>query len=89
MEVAMLQACLSLEEADQTEAKLADLLQRYEDLRMALDAAQANLVRARTVIEQLNQALAAIQASRSWRITKPLRVVQHHVRKVSLGFRSK
>jgi hypothetical protein len=65
-----------------SEAQRADLWQRYEELRTSLDAAQANLVLARADIAQLDQALATMRASRSWRVTQPLRMVQHRVRKV-------
>jgi SAM-dependent methyltransferase len=81
-EAAMLPACLTHETVDQAEAQLADLLQRYEELCTSLDAAQGNLMRASTDIAQLDQALAAMRASLSWRITQPLRMVKHHVRKV-------
>jgi hypothetical protein len=96
MEAAMLQARLAREEADrartetnqarlainQAEAQLVDLLQRYEDLRTSLDEVQANLVRARADVEQRDQALAAMHASLSWRITQPLRLVRYYGRKV-------
>jgi O-methyltransferase len=74
---------------DQAEAQRADLLQRYEELRTSLNATQDNLVRARADIAQLDQALAAMRASLSWRVTQPLRMVKHRVRKVFLGFRAK
>jgi hypothetical protein len=77
------------EAAEQAEAQLNDLMRRYDKLSTSLDAAQANLVRAHADIAQLNQALAAMRASRSWRITQPLRMVQHHVRKLFPGFRAK
>jgi FkbM family methyltransferase len=95
-EAAMLQARLAREAADQAEAKLADLFQRFEKLRASLDEAQANLVRARTSLDEaqanlvrtradnaaLNQELTAMRASRSWRVTEPLRMVKHHLPKV-------
>ncbi len=82
MEAAVLQARLAREATDQAEAKLADLFQRFEKLRTSLDEARANLVRARADNTELNQELAAMRASRSWRVTKPLRMVKHHLRKV-------
>jgi hypothetical protein len=81
-EAAMLPARLAHETVGQSEAQRADLLQRYEELRTSLDATQANLVLARADIAQLDQALATMRASRSWRVTQPLRMVKHHVRKV-------
>jgi FkbM family methyltransferase len=68
MEAAMLQARFARDEADQAESNLAALLKRYEDLRTSLG--------------QLDQALGAMQASVSWRVTKPLRMVKHHLRTV-------
>lgn len=77
------------EAADQVETKLPDLLQRYEQVRASFDEAQAGLIRARADIAQLQQELAAMRASRSWRVTKPLRMLKHHLRKVFLGFSAK
>lgn len=64
-------------------------LQRDEKLRASLDEAQANLVRARADVTRLDQELAAMRASRSWRITEPLRMIKHRLRKVLLDFRAK
>jgi hydrogenase maturation factor len=80
---------LAHEALDQAEAKLADPLQRYEKLPASFEEAQANLARARVEIGQRDQELAAMRASRSWRITKPLRMVRHHLRKVFLSFAAK
>jgi tetratricopeptide (TPR) repeat protein len=82
MDAAMLQARLARGEADQAESNLCDLSKRYEELRTSLDEAQANLVRAYADMGQLDQALGAMRASFSWRVTKPLRMVRHHLRKV-------
>jgi len=74
---------------DRAEAKLADPLQRDEKLPASFEEAHANLARARVEIGQRDQELAAMRASRSWRITKPLRMVRHHLRKVFLSFAAK
>jgi O-methyltransferase len=79
----------ALHAPDRAEAPLADFLQRYEELRTSLEAAQASLVRAHADIAQLDQALAAMRASLSWRVTQPLRMVKHHIRNVFLDFRTK
>jgi hypothetical protein len=71
---------LADESADQAEAQLADLRQQYETLRTSLDQAQANLIRAHAHNAQLNQALAVIQGSRSWRFTKALRIALSYLR---------
>ena len=48
-----------------------------------------HLAGARVEIGQRDRELAAMRASRSWRITKPLRMVRHHLRKVFLSFAAK
>jgi FkbM family methyltransferase len=78
---------LTHESADQAEAQLADLRQQYETLQTSLDQAQANLIRAHANNGQLNQALAVMQGSRSWRYTKPLRIAMSYLRNSRLGSR--
>ncbi len=77
-EAAMREAHQARDAANQVEAKLADLLQRHENLRASLDEADANLVRAQAEITQLNQRLIAMWNSHSWRITKPLRAAMSY-----------
>lgn len=89
LEAAMLQVRLAREAANQAEAQLTDLLERYEKLRTSFEEAQADLLRARAEITRLDQTLGAVLASRSWRITKPLREIRLHARKVFLGFQRK
>jgi O-methyltransferase len=65
---------------------LPDLAGSYVLVRQDLEA---NLFRGRERIAQIEQQLASMQASRSWRITQPLRAIKQHVRKVFLRFWTK
>lgn len=83
------QAEAAIPPGDRGEAEVADLSKRYEKVRTSLDEAQANLARARAEIGQRDETLAAMQASRSWRVTKPLRLVMSAFRKLCLSFRAR
>lgn len=87
VEAAELEARRAREAAEQAEAKLVELLERHETLRRSFEEAQADLVGTRADVARLEQTLGGVLASRSWRLTKPLREAKCHLRKMFLGFR--
>jgi FkbM family methyltransferase len=63
-------------EAAASRAQMEAAMLQARLAREAADQAETNLVRASAEVAQLGQTLSAMQASRSWRITKPLRIVR-------------
>jgi len=82
LDAAMLQARFARQAADEAEERFAGLSERCRILSASVSAAHADLENAAARISELERRLTAMQNSRSWRMTSPLRAIRRQLRKM-------